>query len=337
MPFGFGPRLGSLQGLVTPSFGSVFVPSVVAGGTLVITSGAVTLVNGGTSAVTVTDGTNPVTGCTLVISDSSKGSAVGQNVYGKGTSGTFTVKAQKAGYTDSATVTFTCSSGLILNLDPLLGTNTTTNGAAVTSWADQSATAGSFAEAVLTPAYESPGPAGLPDILFNGTTSLLSTATVVAAYNPARYTMVDGFQTTVDSPLSNRVVWGNAVSGTGGEQIFITTTNQFQFGARNAGGVVSITSGTNAILAAAGHVTTCQYDDSVSQMSAWLDSVLVTGSPASVSQSPNTATVARIGIGNGGTSNWCGMHYYGKLKYNRVLTSTERAQAEFTMRLRMGL
>lgn len=153
---------------------------VVLNPVLQITSGPVTLINVGASAVTVTDGTNPITGCTLVISDASKATASGQTVIAKvaATSGTYTVKAQKAGYADSTTVTFTCSGGGILDDKDAIGLS---NGASVTTYTDPDGN--TWAEPTNAPTYVTNDLNGHASLAFNGTSSRLRAAAAVAKFN----------------------------------------------------------------------------------------------------------------------------------------------------------
>lgn len=335
IPAGLPTRLG-IQGLLTPAFGALFVPSVASSGTLQITSGNVTLWNRGTTAVTVTDGTNPVTGCTLVISDGSKATATAQNVYGIAQSGTYTVKATKVGYTDSATVTFTAAGGLVLDLDPYLGTNTTTNGANVTSWTDQSSTAAVFGELVNPPTYLSSGLNGSPAIVGNGTNQLLSTATTIAALNPARWTLSIGFQSSSDGGGTNRSLLGNLVANTGYNYL-LTTTNQARFTVGTGTTTAALSSAANTALAATGHYGLCTYDDGGSSQASWLDATQVPSSPQSTGITPNITTVVRLFTNNTGTGNFYPGAIYRILLHNLVANSTQQAQLDLTQKLRMGL
>lgn len=301
--------------------------------TLVITSGAVTLINRGTTAVTVTDGTNPVTGCTLIISDGTKGSTVAQNVTGKAESGTFTVTASKAGYTNSSPVTFTCSGGLILDLNAALGTNTTTNGASVTSWTDQSTTALAFTEATNPPIYLASGLNAAPAIRFNGTSQLLSTASNNAPINPVSYAFFGGIQTSSDGGASNRSVFGNLSAANTGYNVLINTTNQYRWAVGIGSGSAALSGGS--ILAASGHYLTGTFDNGTTTQTARADGTS-TGSQ-STANVQNTTTVCRVGTNNAGSGNFFPGDIYRILLYNRAPTAPEITQAELTIKTLMGL
>lgn len=183
-----GVRLGLLSGVS-------FVPGTV----LSITSGNVTILNGGSSAVTVQDDLgNTVTGCTLVFGDGTKATASGQTVTGTANSGTTTVQATKSGYTSSGTVTFTCT-GTFFSLngdDPALS-----NGASVTSWTDNLGNA--WANAVTPPTYVTGAINGHAAVAFNGSTQNITAPTSIAPLNGNGLIIGLAIKMTSSSPASN--------------------------------------------------------------------------------------------------------------------------------------
>lgn len=112
-------------------------------------------------------------------------------VSGGATPGAGTVLVRNATTGDSNTVAFTVTSGvpvnpdtagLVLQLLASAGTSTTTNGAGLSSWTDQSATGAVFNQATggLQPTYVTSGQNSLPAIAFSGSQYLVAAATVSA-------------------------------------------------------------------------------------------------------------------------------------------------------------
>lgn len=204
----FGPRVSLITPLGFPL-------------TLQITSGAQTLVNGGSTAVTVTDGLNTVTGCALVISDSTKATASAQTVTGTADSGTYSVQATKAGYNTSAPVTFTCLGSLdALNADTIgLG-----NGASVPSWTDSLGIA--WTEATNQPTYVTGAINGHNAVAFNGTSQILTAASSISVFNGTTVAVLLLVKEVADSPASNEQWLRNMDAGNSeGWNIQRSTTN----------------------------------------------------------------------------------------------------------------
>lgn len=292
--------------------------------TLVITSGAVTLINGGMTAVTVTDGTNPVTGCTLVISDGTKATASGQNVTGTAESGTYTVKATRAGYTDSSTVTFTCSGGCLI-LDPNVGTNTIINAGAVTTWNDSQGNM-----FVGTGTYKTSGVNGQNAVTFNGTTDAFASPSLTSYNNVTFYEFVCLVPTT--SSASNRNVTSLNVSSTSGYTTSIDTSNlqrmsTFDGSAHNT---------TNATLS----LSTPYYltsAENIANSQILIANNTTTNTSGSGYTANGTALTHRVGANSTGLGNFAAMDLYLRIYVNRYPSSTERAQIQLRGKTLLGL
>lgn len=116
-------------------------------------------------------------------------------IAGGATVGARTIQVTDSGHGNSGTVAFSISSastptnpvtsGLILNLKADAGTSTTTNGASVASWTDQSGTGTIYSQSTAgnQPTYVSVAQNGLPGMQFDGINDVLSAPGVVAALN----------------------------------------------------------------------------------------------------------------------------------------------------------
>lgn len=198
------------------------------GQTLRVSGGNFTLVNRGQSVLPIIAGGNAVAGVTITSSDPSKVSVVsGYTIKSTADSGSAVLTLTHPNY-GTGTVTITCSA-LNFILDAALGTNTTANGAAVTSWADQEAGA-AFVGAVNTPVYATNSQNGLPGVTFDGTASLLATASAVTALNVATISLFIVCKPTAggDGRATSRTVLSNATSTAGGFIIRFISTNKIE-------------------------------------------------------------------------------------------------------------
>lgn len=311
----FGRRLSLITPPVAPTAATL---------TLVITSGAVTLINGGMTAVTVTDGTNPVTGCTLIISDGTKASASGQNVTGTAESGTYTVTATKASYTNSSPVTFTCSGGCLI-LDPNSGTNTIINLGAVTTWNDS---AGNMF--VGTGTYKTGGVNGQNAVTFNGTTDAFASPSLTSYNNGTFYEFMCLVPTS--SSASNRNLTSLNVSSTSGYTTSIDTSNlqrmsTFDGSAHNT---------TNATLS----LSTPYYltsAENIANSQILIANNTTTNTSGSGYTANGSALTHRVGANSTGLGNFTAMDLYLRLYVNRYPTATERAQIQLRGKTLLGL
>lgn len=168
---------------------------------LQITNAPSTLINVGALLLTVTDGTNPVSGCTFVISDGTKATMSGQYLVGVGSSGTFTLKAQKASYNDSVLSTITSTGGGILDDKDLIGL---ANGASVTTYTDLDGNV--WSQATHPPTYATNDYNGHSSIVFNGTSQYLQSGAAVTRLNGAAMTYAAIFTPTSNAPASNELL-----------------------------------------------------------------------------------------------------------------------------------
>jgi hypothetical protein len=189
-----------------------------------MTLGAVTFVSATRITTTLTVGAAAaVGGYAIAVSDS-----------GHGNSNGFSVSVRASGSTPTVPVT----SGRVLHLMADAGTSTTTNGAAVDSWTDQSATAAVFSgSGTARPSYISVSQAGLPGVQFDGGDDVLTAAGVIAGLNSATGVVV--------------FTVAKRVSGSGNALLFanndINANSGFGVGATNA---LSIFYGTGATTSA---------------------------------------------------------------------------------------
>jgi len=200
---------------------------------LQITNIPSTLINVGALLLTVTDGSNPVSGCTFVISDGTKATMSGQYLVGVGSSGTFTLKAQKASYNDSVLSTITCTGGGILDDKDLIGLS---NGASVTSYTDLD---GIVWASASPPTYATNDYNGHSSIVFDGVSQFLRSNVAVSRLNGTGFTYLKVFTPTSTAPSSNEVsldnrdqthgegfvLTRNATTMTPGQEYYTTPTN----------------------------------------------------------------------------------------------------------------
>lgn len=207
---------------------SATVSGTTTGQALSVTGGNFTLINKGHQVLSITDGTNAVAGCTISSSDTSKVDVYsGYTVVGKADSGSVTLTISHAGYTNT-TVTVTCSA-LDLVETGSAGTSTTTNGAANTSWTDQSPTGVVYSEATNPPTYTASSVNSLPGLTFNGTTSRLQSPGAVAALNGAACSVFAIIKPSAsgDSRASGRQFLGNLNNSTSrGFFLSLNSSNQ---------------------------------------------------------------------------------------------------------------
>lgn len=116
-------------------------------------------------------------------------------ISGAAATGARTIQVTDAGHGNSNTIAFSISSasrptnpitaGLVLSLRADAGTSTTTNGAMVQSWTDQSGAGVIFSQptASLRPTFAANIQNGLPGILFDGSNDILVAAATLASLN----------------------------------------------------------------------------------------------------------------------------------------------------------
>lgn len=293
--------------------------------TLVITSGAVTLLHYGSTAVTVTDQAgNAVTGCSLVISDGTKASASGQTVTGLAESGTYTVTATKDGYNPSAPVTFTCDTTALRSLvADDLGLS---NGANVTSWTDSLSTA--WTEATTPPTYVTSAVNGHASVAFNGSTQFLTSASAIGTINGASVSVLLLVKPTT-APASNEQ-WLRSQD--------ITNSEGFNIGRASAGAFQRLN-----YFATVGSTTTATASTTTLANGTWYRALSILSSGAQDNYVNNTvqaggrtdatyrncvtAPPAAL-LGKGATGNPAGGELTRVHMWAGALSSTQRAQAD---------
>lgn len=341
MPIGIGPGVG-LESFVFPRFGPLVSRLNNGLPTLTITTGSLSLIQTGLQDLTVQDNLgNTVTGCTLVIADTSKCTASGQRLTGVGTSGTTTVYATKTGYNDSATITVTSTGGLIQNMVVGVGGDTTTDGVSLTSWTDQGSAAQTWTEATFPPTYKTGGVNGQPYVLFNGTDQFLSSPSTTA-YNVAGD---DQFQliclkTTADSPASDRAVRTSYIdTPTFRGSVFLARTNnsvRLQYGT-GAASNTTLTSSANTILTANHYYISGVLRNNGALTQALYINGVSAATGTNTFRDNNAAVVHRLGCIQAGGSLYAGMQLYNVKKVSRVPTATEIAQLHLAAATLMGL
>lgn len=182
---------------------------------LQITNAPSTLINVGALLLTVTDGTNPVSGCTFVISDGTKATMSGQYLVGEGSSGTFTIKAQHAGDNDSALYTVTCTGTGAIDDKDAIGLS---NGASVTTYTDAD---GIVWASASPPTYATNDYNGHASIVFDGISQFLRSNVAVSRVNGTGFTYAKIFTPTSNAPSSNEISFDNR-DQTHGEGFVIT-------------------------------------------------------------------------------------------------------------------
>lgn len=170
---------------------------------LQITNAPSTLINVGALLLTVTDGSNPVTGCTFVISDGTKAVMSGQYLVGVGSSGTFTLKAQKATYNDSVVSTITSTGGGVLDDKDIIALP---NGASVTTYTDLD---GIVWASASPPTYAVNDYNGHASLVFDGTSQFLRSNVAVSRLNGSGFSYLKVFTPTSTAPASNEIAFDN--------------------------------------------------------------------------------------------------------------------------------
>lgn len=182
---------------------------------LQITNAPSTLINVGALLLTVTDGSNPVSGCTFVISDGTKATMSGQYLVGLGATGTFTIKAQHAGDNDSVLYTVTCTGGGILDDKDAIGLS---NGASVSSYTDLD---GIVWASASPPTYATNDYNGHSSVVFDGISQFLRSNVAVSRLNGTGFTYAKIFTPTSNAPPSNEISFDNR-DQTHGEGFVVT-------------------------------------------------------------------------------------------------------------------
>jgi hypothetical protein len=189
--------------------------NVTANPVLQITNAPSTLINVGALLLTVTDGSNPVSGAIFVISDASKATMSGQYLVGVGSSGTFTIKAQHAGDNDSPLYTVTCTGTGALDDKDAIGLS---NGASVTTYTDAD---GIVWASASPPTYATNDYNGHASIVFDGISQFLRSNVAVSRVNGSGFTYAKIFTPTSNAPASNEITFDNR-DQTHGEGFVIT-------------------------------------------------------------------------------------------------------------------
>lgn len=215
---------GGAGGSTATSTGDVVLNPV-----LQITNAPTTLINIGLVILTVTDGVNPVTGCTIVASDPTKITVSGQTIFGLGTSGTSTIKAQKAGYGDSSlsTVTSTgdkagAATNSYLDDKDAIGLS---NGAAISTYTDGGGQTWAQATGSKQPTYTTGAINGHAAITFDGVNDVLKATATVPALNDTEFTYMALLQPTNASAVANEQLLDNRNTTAGQQGGFVLGRN----------------------------------------------------------------------------------------------------------------
>lgn len=217
---GIVTAIGVSTGVVitfTPTTGNACTATgnVTTNPVLQITNAPSTLINVGALLLTVTDGTNPVSGCTFVISDGTKATMSGQYLVGVGSSGTFTLKAQKATYNDSVLSTITSTGGGVLDDKDAIGLS---NGASVSTYTDLD---GIVWASASPPTYATNDYGTHSSIVFDGISQFLRSNVAVSRLNGTGFSYAKIFTPTSNAPASNEITFDNR-DQTHGEGFVIT-------------------------------------------------------------------------------------------------------------------
>lgn len=207
--------------------------NVVLNPVLQITNAPTTLINIGTVVLTVTDGVSPVTGCTIVISDPTKATAVGQTVSGLGTSGTFTIKAQHASYTDSSPSTVTStgdktgsSTYSYLDDKDAIGL---ANGTPISTYTDAGGIPWTQPTTTKRPLYTTGAINGHAAITLDGVDDYLRATTPVTSLNDTEFTYMALIKPTNASAPANEQLLDNRNATAGQQGGFVLGRNVTTF------------------------------------------------------------------------------------------------------------
>jgi hypothetical protein len=202
-------------------------------------------------------------------------------------------------------------SGLAAWFEADAGTSTTTDGAAISQWNDQSGNAHHAVQAsgVSQPLYKTAIQNGLPGILFDGSNDFMDAAGIVATQPNTSFVVVKSLVvTTGHNPIDGvSARQGVSLGGAGG-------TN---WGAFAGADVESSTAGdTNP------HVLSCTFNGASTELR--LDGTLLT-----LSGSPGTSGLngLRIGSFNGTIGNWNG-YVFEIVVYSVALSTADRQTVE---------
>ena len=302
-------------------------PAPPSRGTLQVTGGDFTLLRSGHQTLAITDGVSPVSGCTIATSDATKCSVwSGYTVQGNANSGTCTLTISKVGYV-STTVTVTCSA-LNFRMDAALGTNTTTNAAAVNSWADQNG-GGTFVTGAGTATYATNSMNGQPGITFDGTASALKDTSQVAALNVATLSVFAIVKPNAagDGRASARTILNNATSNAGGIFLRMNSSNFVELLVESGTTQASVDSSPTTYTGGAGQYITALIANGS-------QTLRVGGATVKTGSNVFNASGAPCGIGAvvAGTSSF----FYGDidliLASSRIWTAAEYGQLELMAR-----
>lgn len=191
----YTPSTGTASGRIATSTGDVVLNPV-----LQITNAPTSLINVGAVSLTITDGASPVTGCTVVISDPAQATATGQDLFGLGTSGSFTIKVQHAGYTDSSLATVTCTGGGYLDDKDGYGF---TNGQSISTATDAGGYTWAQATGTKQPTAATNDINGHTSFVYDGVDDYLQATTAVAALNGTGITYASLRYPTSAAPAAN--------------------------------------------------------------------------------------------------------------------------------------
>lgn len=304
------------------------VNSGATSGGLTIPGGDRTLVYYGTEQLVVLDDSNnPVSGCTMVISDGTKGADHGSyNLFGLGKSGTFQVYFTHSTYTNSAPITITCRPSIVL--DPAVGLSKTGGGAlsdgdAVTGWTDSNGNA-----FTLTGTYKASGINGKPAVTFNGTSNnVLSPSTT--DYNGSTIYEALLIKTSSDGGSSSRNLVSTLVNANLKGYNFALNTSNFLRGTTGTGSGTSAIGGTgpDTVLSSARAAVTLKCSNG---SQALFKNGTAEGTSTSTFAANTVAVQHRLMSSNDGTGNYTGGDLYLRI-YVSSPSSSDYAQVDRTM------
>lgn len=321
----FAPT-GGVGGSSSTSTGNVTLNPV-----LQIIAGPSQLLAVGATPISVTDGAVAVTGVTLIISDASKATATGQDLFGKGTSGTFTLTARKTGYGDSSPLTITCTTGAVYDDKDAIGQ---ANGTTVSSYTDLGSN--TWADASNGPTYLTNIVNGHNVLSFNGSSSKLRANAAVTQLNGVGYTYASLIYPTNATPSINEHLIDNRDATNSQGAIFgrNSTTTPFLFYYTAVGTLTQRFDGTTLI--PANSWTRFSNRVSTGSEQRMLNGTVVGTSGTDAYRNPTTAPIRPTKGASQFTANFYQGYMALEIYVNRAVTNEEWGQIDYRIQLYQG-
>lgn len=197
----FTPDTGSGGGRIGTATGDVVLNPV-----LQILNPPTNLFQFGAVALQVTDGVNPVTGFTVVISDGTKATANGSDLIGKGTAGSFNLSVSKSGLTTSVINAVTCSSNCLFDDKDAIGQADNTS---LASYADSDGITWAQANGAVQPKYRTNVINGHSTVQLDGTTQFLQATATHPRLNGAGVMYMALIRPSNAAPTANEQILDN--------------------------------------------------------------------------------------------------------------------------------